>query len=173
MKNSPQVVSKGVLRAQPAQAAWKVLLLAAILMAVDFSLGPNIQFGFFYVVPVMLAAWFHGSGMAIALAVAMAIARMFFHWIWDFPVSVMTALINNVFRVAMLTLVAIAISRLSRHVRELRQRIFLLEGQLTVCRCCGVIRVEDGSWAPLNAVEQPEILPICPRCDEKHYGFNS
>lgn len=149
---------------------WKVVLLAAILMAVDYFLGPRIQFGFFYVVPVMLAAWYHGAGLAVGLAVVMAATRFAFHWWWEFPMAFLPTLVNNAMRVAMLALIALAIARLSRHVRELRERIAALEKHLPVCAGCGVIRREDGAWVPLATVPAPATRPLCPRCEEKHYG---
>lgn len=149
---------------------WKVMLLVVLLVAADFMAGPQIQFGFFHVVPVMLAAWYHGAWLGIAVAVVMTATRFTFHWMWDFPMALVPTVINSGIRLVILSGVGGVCAAMSHYVRGLRARITRLEGQLPVCVSCGVIRREDGSWVEVSSLPPPSKHLLCPRCEERHYG---
>ena len=150
---------------------WKVILLALVLLAVDFILGPYIQFPVFFVLPVILAAWLSGMRLAIILAVALAAIRLTFHWIWEFPSDFMPAVVNNLMRACVLLIVGYGTAKTAMHMKNLQKRVELLEKQLPVCSCCGLIRDGKGSWIPLNDLPPSDkSQALCPRCEEKHYG---
>ncbi|WP_069961913.1 hypothetical protein [Lacunisphaera limnophila] len=146
------------------------MTLALVLMAVDFVLGPYIQFPVFFVVPVMLAAWHYNVAWAVLIALAMAGVRFLYHWYWNFPLEVMPATLNTVMRALVLILVAWATARTALLVRRLRKRVEELEAQLPVCKGCGVIRGEDGAWVEVGSLPAKASLH-CPTCEEKQYGL--
>lgn len=170
MKNASPT---SVQTARVSGSQWKVLVLAAVLVVGDFLVGPRIQFGFMHLVPVMVAAWYHGVLLGVGLAFGLAAVRFTFHWSWDFPMEFMPTLINTVLRVTVLSIVAVAGANMSRHVRELRQRVRQLERRLPVCVACGVIRADDGSWGPVSALPTADKETLCPRCEERHYGHHA
>jgi hypothetical protein len=157
------------------RAQWSILVLVLILIAIDFVVGPYIQFPVFFVLPVMVAAWTTGVGWAFSLALFMAVARFFCHWYWDFPMDYMPAVVNNLMRFSVLIVVAYATARIAKLVRDLRQRVDQLERLLPVCRDCGLIRNEDGTWVPVNSLQQATKISqtVCPHCEDKRYGSYS
>lgn len=151
---------------------WKVILLSLVLLAVDFIVGPYIQFPVFFVLPVIIAAWVSGMRLALILAVALAAVRLSFHWIWDdIPADIVPAVVNNVMRACVLLLVGYGTAKTAMHMRSLQRRIDLLEKQLPVCSSCGLIRNDKGVWVPLSDMPRcDKARPLCPVCEEKHYG---
>ncbi len=150
-----------------------ILATGAVLVGVDFYLGPMIQFPVLFVLPVMWAAWAHGMSFAILLSLGLATARFVCHWWWDFPLSLTAAVVNNVLRAAVLMVVAVLVANVGALVRNLRRRVAVLEARLSVCEDCGVIREEDGAWRPVEADARVFPRVRCPRCEEKRYGLES
>lgn len=165
--NKAPIKSKGLRDRRP----WKFLTLAAVLMVVDFCLGPYIQFPVFFVVPVMLIAWYYNTGWAVAVALAMAGGRFLFHWYWDFPVELMPAALNTVMRGVVLVVIAYLTASTAILVRRLRQRIRDLEAQLPVCEECGVLQNDTGQWVDAG-VMPPKAPCLCPVCEERRYGMS-
>ena len=149
-----------------------VVVLSLVLAGSDFLLGPSIGLPAFFIIPVMLAGWFSGMRLAIALAVLLALSRFFVHWAWQFPLDLMPAVVNNLMRAVTFMAVAYVTARAAKLFRDLRKRVEMLEQQLPVCRCCGVIRIEDGSWVTVEELPRvaPEKRPMCAACEEKRYG---
>jgi len=154
---------------------WKVLALSLVLMVSDLLLGPTLGLPVFFIVPVMLAAWFSGVRLAVTLAVFLAVFRFFVHWAWQFPLELLPAVVNNVMRCVTFVAVGYVTARAAKLIRDLRTRVELLEQQLPVCKGCGVIKRPDGSWGALESLPEtpPERRPLCPACEEKHYGAYS
>lgn len=151
---------------------WKLLVLAAVLLVVDFCLGPYIQFPVFFVIPVMLIAWYYNTGWAVAVAVAMAVGRFAFHWYWKFPMEVMPAAVNTVMRGIILVLIAYVTASTALLVRRLRQRVADLEAQLPVCEDCGLIQSGEADWVDAHELK-PRGRCFCPTCEEKRYSLRS
>jgi hypothetical protein len=165
-KNEAPAKGKGLSDQRP----WKFLSLAAVLMVVDFCLGPYIQFPVFFVVPVMLIAWYYNTGWAVVVALAMAGGRFLVHWYWKFPMEVMPAAVNTVMRGAVLVVIAYATASTALLVRRLRQRISELEGQLPVCQGCGLIQSTETAWVDAGTLPR-KARCLCPACEERRYGI--
>lgn len=145
--------------------------VSAALVAVDFYLGPVIQFPVLFVLPVMWAAWTAGIRFALGLALGLAAARFACHWWWGFPLSLTSAVVNNILRAATLMMVAVLAGNGAALVRNLRRRVAFLEARLAVCEDCGVIREADGMWRPIESAGRAPARVRCPRCEEKRYGL--
>ena len=145
-----------------------IVLLALLLLVVDFWAGPDLGFPVFYVFPVMVAAWWQGFRLAAPLAVGMTLARFLFHWWWDFPDGIGTTAINNLLRCGALLLVAVLTELTARQNRLLRERVSKLERLLPLCESCDTVRAENGEWRTLDAAAaQTPPRPRCPACAEK------
>jgi len=138
----------------------------------DFLSGPDIQFPVFFIIPVMLMAWYYSSTWAMVTAVVMSGVRLIFHWYWHFPAEVFPAVLNTGMRGVVLIAVAFLTGHMALVVRMLRRRVAELEGQMPVCHECGLIRQEDGTWVDLGRLT-PKPRPLCPQCEERQYSLNS
>jgi hypothetical protein len=149
-----------------------IVLFAALLVVVDFVFGPYIQFPVFFVLPVMLAAWYCGAMLAVGLALALGLARFLCHWYWSFPMDFMPAIVNNVLRVIALLMVGYGTAFVSKTIRDLRKRVSVLEQQLPVCKDCGLIQTANGEWVPVESLEVKSEYAhtSCPHCQDKRYG---
>lgn len=141
-----------------------------VLVALDFFSGPNLQFPVFFVIPVMLAAWYHGAGLAIRLSIGLAVARFTCHWIWGFPIEVLPAILNNVMRGGVLAGLAYVTALSAFRMNALRARVNQLEARLPICPGCGLVRDEGGAWVPLTDLPVPRSRPSCAACEERTEG---
>jgi hypothetical protein len=140
------------------------------LIALDFFSGPTLQFPVFFVVPVMLAAWYHGAGLAIRLALGLALARFACHWIWGFPLELFPAILNNVMRGSVLAGLAYVTALVAYRMNSLRNRVGQLEARLPICPGCGLVRDEAGAWVPLADLPVPASRPSCAACEDRTSG---
>src|SRR5262245_60371720 len=62
--------------------------LAALMLWIEYVTGPTIQFPVAYMIPVSLAAWYSGRRPALALAIAMPLAHIWFLIVlWKEPLT--------------------------------------------------------------------------------------
>ena len=147
------------------------LLLSAVCVYVDYSLGPYIQFPIVYMVPVSLASWYSGRRWGLGLAFVLPLFRLAFRSIWDPPWTFAESVVNAVIRITVFTLFAWSLDRIAGQMRELK-RMPLLEGMLGVCAACKKIRDKTGGdWKPLDAyvARHPEAFTRewCPDCQKQ------
>jgi hypothetical protein len=145
------------------------------MVALDYLLGPLIQFPIFYLIPVALSAWFDGVAASLALAVGLPLVRLYLMSQWDFPLGVQTAFINAAIRIVVLSSVAVVTSRTARQTRLLALEVDVLEGLLPICAHCKKIRDESGEWQRLERyITQRSAAEfthgICPECFATHCG---
>lgn len=145
------------------------------MVALDYLLGPLIQFPVFYLVPVALCAWFDGLAASLVLAIGLPLIRLYLMWRWDFPLGVATAFINAGIRGLVLSSLAVVISRTARQTRQLAQEVEVLEGLLPICAHCKKIRDENNEWQRLERfISQRSSAEfthgICPECRDEHFG---
>lgn len=167
---APPAAAKGGLLPDP--KPWKLLGLTGALLVVDFALGPYIQFPVFFVVPVMLMAWYYNTAWAVAVALILAGGRFLFHWHWQFPIEVMPAAVNTVMRGLVFVVIAYVTAGTAVLVRRLRQRIAELEAQLPVCAECGLVQSDGSKWVDAGELP-PKPRCLCPSCEERRYGMLS
>jgi hypothetical protein len=145
--------------------------LGALMLAADYAAGPYIQFPVLYLVPIGLAAWFHGVAWALPLAVLMPLARLAYAPLWNAPEQVREPLANAAIRVCVFALVAVLASRKARErERELR----MLSAMLAICAHCKKIRNDRQEWEPMEQYFTTRSRTrfthgICPSCEKAHY----
>ena len=166
---------------------WRVLLhphelsaswwfaLAAVLLGLDYILGPSIQFTATFVVPVLLAAWYSGRLAALAVAVVLPLTHLAFTLVvWNEAASVSSNVLSALVRAAVWAFVGVVIARLAEHERELEKEVEALEGLLPICMYCKSIRNDAGEWENLETylsrrTEATFTHGLCARCEEQHY----
>ncbi len=148
------------------------LLLIALsigCLAIDYALGPFIQFPIVYLVPVSLAAWNSGRTLGLALAVILPLCRLYFITLWDPPWTFLESAVNAAIRIAVLASFAWLVDRTATQTRRLTSEVFLLTGMLPVCGRCRKIR-QAGDWQPLNTyiLQHPGEFKheLCPDCTQ-------
>ena len=153
-------------------ALW--LGLAAGMVVLDYLLGPLIQFPVFYLIPVVLCAWFDGLAPSLILALGLPLIRLYLMSQWDFPHGVEAAVINAGIRAAVLSSLAVVTARTGHQTRLLAQEVSVLEGLLPICSHCKKIRDENDEWQRLERyITQRSAAQfthgVCPECRATHY----
>jgi PAS domain-containing protein len=112
-------------------AAW--IALAAVLLALDHEIGPGIQFPVFFLVPVLLAAWFNGLAWGLAFAAVLALARLGFRMAgWEAPWSLFDTFVNAGIRLLVFSMAAFMADRIAAQRRLLGRRLDLVLETLPV-----------------------------------------
>jgi hypothetical protein len=145
--------------------------LAAAIIAVDYLVGPEIAFTYFYIFPVALAARFNGRRWGIAFAVVLPLSRFCFHFLWPSSWALSDILFSVLIRTTVLVGVAVLVDRVTCQAREIR----VLQGLLPVCSFCKKIRTTDEKWQSMETYitrhsEAHFTHTFCPECAKKHYG---
>jgi hypothetical protein len=153
-------------------AVWVALTLA--IAAVDYLVGPHVHVGLLYLLPLALAAWFGRTRIALAIAVALPIARLsyFVFDVWEPPGTFGNTVVNAAVRAGALALAVILIRR-ARRARELEREVVALRGLLPICMYCKRVQDVEGQW---HSVEQYVAARseaafthrVCPYCTDTH-----
>ena len=164
----PFVTGLGPRRGRPVFAFyWCAISL--IVLALDYLMGPVIQFPAVFVLPVSLAAWYSGWPWAMMLAAALPLVRLYFTTLLDAPWSFTEGAINAGIRIAVLASFALLVDRVAIQSAALGTRVQLLEGMLPICGVCKRIRDEGEAWRPLEqyvlAQSKDRVThELCPEC---------
>jgi len=153
--------------------SWQLtqIMLAAMFLALDFVVGPVVQFPIAYIIPVALAAQFSNSRLSYSLAVIQPLIRFGFVFIWGAPWSLTVSIVNAVIRAAVLMTIAYFINRKVRLAREVKR----LEGFLPICSFCKKIRNEQNEWQKIEIYISKHLRAefthsISPECARTHYA---
>jgi hypothetical protein len=148
--------------------------LTLIVAAIDYFSGPHVHVGLLYLLPLTLAAWYGGTPIALAIGVALPIARLsyFVFDVWEPSATYAHVALNAAVRTAVLTLVVLLVRR-ARRTRELERQVAVLRGMLPICMYCKRIQDDEGRW---HSVEQYVAARseaafthrICPICTDTH-----
>ena len=145
---------------------WVALSLGCL--AVDYALGPFIQFPIVYLIPVSLAAWNSGRTLSLALAIILPLCRLYFITIWDPPWTFFESVVNAAIRITVLSSFAWLVARTAKQTRRLSAEVSILAGMLPVCRRCRKIRHAGGDWQLLDVyvLQHPGEFTheFCPDC---------
>jgi len=126
------------------------IALSAVCLAVDYRLGPFIQFPIVYLIPVSLAAWHSSRTLAVTLALVLPLGRLYFISLWDPPWTLMESSVNAVIRMSVLASFGWLVARTADQTRRLSSDVSMLSSLLPVCRRCGRIHHSSGEWQPLD-----------------------
>lgn len=160
-----------------AKPHWPAIVgaLTLLVLVSDYLLGPYIHFPVAFALPVSLAAWHLGRGVAIAIACLLTTSRLALVLYWESPVYPPTvSLVNAAIRLFVFVSLAWMVDRLARQSAELGRRVQTLEGLLPICSFCKQIRHEDGRWEPLDRYvskrsEARFSHGLCDRCAHERY----
>jgi hypothetical protein len=149
------------------------LVVALVVLTVDYFTGRAIQFPIAYVIPVGLAAWNRQRAVAYGGALLLPALRLLFHVPWHETEALSVDLVNLPVAALSLSLYAYLIDRTSRQTQELQKRLRKLEGILQICAACKRIRNPDGSYVQLETyiTDHSEALfshGLCPDCLPKY-----
>lgn len=150
------------------------IMIALVVLVIDFYTGKNIRFPILYIIPVGIAAWYNQKTMAYILAVFLSLSRFGFHIPWQEMDSLSSAGINTGIRISALVLYAYLVDRTSWQTRELKKRVKLLEGILPICASCKKIRNEQGKYENMETYisdhsDAEFSHGICPECAQELY----
>lgn len=143
----------------------------ATLVLIDYAAGPDAPFPVFYVVPVVLAAWYSGQMISLYMALALPAQRLVLElWVWDVtaqPTDV--ALLATMIRISTYTLLGLATFRLSEHERALKRDLATLQGLLPLCARCKSIKNTESNWESLESYLESRSGAqfshgLCPNC---------
>jgi len=147
------------------------MLLSVVCLALDYLSGPDIQFPFFYLAPVSLAAWYDGRAWGLLLAAVLPLMRFSFRMVWDSPPTFWVAVANAGIRITVFVAFVWLIARMADQVHQLRHTR-QLEAILGVCSVCGKIhdQVVD-AWQPIDqylSSHKTEFeQELCPACRQQ------
>ena len=164
-----------ILRPYRVSPGWWVAVAAALVL-VDSAVGPHVQFTATFVMPVFLAAWYSGLGIALACAVGLPLIHLtLLLTFWEQPWDTDATLISAIVRITVFCLIALMVSRLAHHERELEHEVALLEGMLPICMHCKSIRNDSGEWESLEQFvssrsEATFTHGVCDACARQHYA---
>ena len=125
------------------------LALAALVTALDYAVGPDIEFPALFIVPIAYAAWYGGRGWAIPLCL-MPFAHIFTLEMRGATSGMYEAMISATVRAIMLVPIAWWISNVAASQRALTKEVAMLEGLLPICSYCKKIRDDGGDWQMLE-----------------------
>ena len=151
----------------------------AVLIIWSDWLGGIDYFPLLYAVPVVLAAWYSGSGPAMALAVLVPVARLaFLVEVGDATESFWSAGLMTAARGVVVFFIGLWFARLSQVEQALDRRVRVLEGLLPICSFCKNIRNESGEWERIETFisRRSEVEfshGFCPSCGAAHYGSDA
>ena len=147
--------------------------MAALLVAVDYAVGPYVQFAATFAVPVCLAAWYSGLTPAVMLAIALPFVRLsLMLTVWGEPWDAAAIVTTAVLRASVFTFLAVMLARIAEHERDLERDVELLHDLVPICTGCKRVR-DDGDWQPFESFisRRPDAKftrGLCPRCAQAH-----
>jgi len=121
------------------------LAAAAFAVALNYAVGPILEFPGIYIVPVVLASWYGGLrwGMPMSL---LPFARILIITSAGAPVDVYAAVLSTSIRAMVFAAIALWIASLAAAQHVLRHEVEMLQGMLPICSYCKKIRDEAGQW---------------------------
>jgi hypothetical protein len=163
-----------------------IFALVLLLAAIDYLTGYELQFFFFYFVPVGLAAWYLGRAHGLAFAVLSAATWLSVDLWSGHPYTRPVFLYwNAAIRLGSFVAIAIALSQirlmleaeihLRKEVQKTMSEVKQLRGFLPICAACKKIRNDAGLWEQIElyirAHSEAEFTHgLCPDCAVKLYG---
>ncbi len=132
------------------RAAFLSLVLASLILLIDYVTGEDIYFPIMYVIPVGIAAWKNQKFLGYAMSIMMPTVRSGFYFIWPDTGSFLPHIINTMISILALTGYTYLIDRISYMTKEMQKEIKILEGILPICASCKKIRNEKGEYEQIE-----------------------
>lgn len=116
--------------------------LGFTIIILDLFAGRYLLFPIFFVIPVVLSAWFCTPRLAYLLAVLLPLGRLFTAEFVHHPSPFVYIAGNCMIRISVLCLLAFLVSRSSRQTKQLKERV---ESLVTVCAWSRTVEYH-GEW---------------------------
>jgi hypothetical protein len=150
------------------------ILVALLVLGVDYGTGKFVAFPILYALPVGMAAWKLKRNTAFLLAISLSIVRVEFVYLWKFTESIPYAVINAIIRILALLLYSHLIYKVASQRIALEKKVNILEGILPICSYCKKIRNEKGEYEQIEKYvsdrsEASFSHGICSDCAKKMY----
>lgn len=152
---------------------WRLtyVVIASLLLILDYESSALIQFPITFVIPVILASWFCAPHIGYLFAVGMAVVRLSFDIVWDSSALLQSGIVNAFINVSVLVFIAYITNKAVRLMREVK----VLQGILPTCCFCKKIRDKDDHWKSMEVYIETRTDAqfshgICPDCAQLHYG---
>lgn len=150
------------------------LASSAIILWIDYLIGPYFQFPFLFLVPVLFAAWYNGRDWGLTFAVLLPLVRLYFTTTWVVPWTLLHSVLNAATRIGVLGVVVVLAARMAEQQRQLVNEVNTLEGLLPICSYCKKIKDENGNWNVMERYitdhsEAAFSHGICPDCLRDRY----
>ena len=144
------------------------VIIAPVILAIDYALGLAFEFTAVYIVPVTMAAWYSGRGTGLAMAAGFPLSR--YALLSGLQIAPMATVTQNTMTcLVVFAFLALVFARFAEHERRLERQIRVLEGLLPICAVCKSIRDAKGEWTRLEAFIQARSDAkfshgLCPAC---------
>ncbi|MEI6149423.1 MAG: phosphoenolpyruvate--protein phosphotransferase [bacterium] len=106
------------------------MLLAIIVLWIDFNTGTEIQFPLIYVVPVAMAAWQRQRILSYVMAMALPILRIGYDFPWHTKASLSIAAVNALVEISSMILYAYLAGRTAAQTGRLKKTVTTREVEL-------------------------------------------
>ena len=145
-------------------------LLGGAILWLDHENGDLVSLAPLLFFPAFLAAWFNGRVWGLALAIAMPLGGLGFHFVGATQATPAEATINAAVQIATFSLFAILIDLVANQRKEIR----VLKGVVPTCAWCKKVRREDDIWQQIEAyiTERTDAKfthTICSDCAKIHF----
>jgi hypothetical protein len=115
------------LNRNPTRALLIWLTLSAILAAVDFALGPNVQFPVTFLIPIAGAAWVNGRRSALLLSILLVMGRVAYGLYWYPDTSLLVIAGNALLYLAVFAAFSVVIDVLAEKTMHLKDEAVALK----------------------------------------------
>ena len=164
----------GQLVTQRKLVAASLIRLSLIIMAFDYTYGPQIRFPILFIIPIWLASWYVSKEFGMSLAIILPLIRFGFNMFSEIDITLLESAINAVLRIITFVLI-VYVTRYAIQTQTLEKRLQRLEGILPICSFCKRIRVGDKEWVNLEeyitAHSEAQLSHgLCQDCAREHYS---
>ncbi len=150
------------------------ILLAIIILYLDYITGPEIQFPVLFILPVILVTCYRNIYWGVTLSVLLPVVSTYYIYLWNDNQEAVYIIINVVIRVFMFSFISFLISVVVRQKKALSERVSNLEKFLPICSYCKKIRDKDNNWHSIESyitgkTDTEFSHGLCPDCAKKYY----
>lgn len=165
---------KTLIEAYEKRTNYFCIVVATMVLAIDYITGRYIEFPILYALPVALAAWRLQYKLSSVMSILLPAARVGFYVPWQEIQALPIALINAPITLVALFLYGYLVSLISRQTMVLQRKVKVLEGILPICASCKKIRNEKGEYEAIEKYvgEHSEASfshSICSDCAKRLY----
>ena len=125
------------------------LAVAAFAVALNYAVGPVVEFPGLYIVPVVFASWYGGLSWGIPMSL-LPLTRLLIIMGAPAPIDMYAAVLSASIRAIVFVPIAMWIASVAAAQRALKHEVEMLEGLLPICSYCKKIRDDAGDWQVLE-----------------------